>query len=62
MYQDLIQELRINSLKFTDHNGRKRNMHPKDETGIILRLEKDGTYTPYVNSKESLHLDSVSQN
>lgn len=53
MYQDLIQELRINSLKFTDHNGRKRNMHSKDEIGIILHLEKDGTTFPMLTIRKA---------
>lgn len=35
MYQDLIQELRIQSPKFTDHNARKRNMHSEDEIDIM---------------------------
>lgn len=40
MYQDLMQELKIHSPKFTNHNAKKRNRHSKDEIDIILCLEK----------------------
>lgn len=55
MYQDLIQELRIHSPEFTDHNARKRNMHSKDKIDIIPYLEKMEPTLLMLTVRESLY-------
>jgi len=57
MYQDLMQELRIHSPKFTDHNARKGNMHSKDEIDTILHMEKMApTFTTLKARKASTNI------
>lgn len=53
MYQDLMQELRIHSPKFTDHNARKSNTHSKEEICIIPYMEKMEPAPPMLTARKA---------